>query len=135
MTTKRFGVSIPGDLLERFDTIVEQKDYVGRSEAIRDAMRTYISQCEWESGQTGNRAALNVVYQHKPRLMAELIKAQHQAKAHVISTVHVHLTHSHCLEVLIIEGDKKDIESLANKIGGFSGVEYVRLFVFSLVGE
>jgi CopG family nickel-responsive transcriptional regulator len=135
MTTKRFGVSIPSDLLERFDTIVEQKDYVGRSEAIRDAMRTYISQCEWESGQTGNRAALNVVYQHKPRLMAELIKAQHQAKAHVISTVHVHLTHSHCLEVLIIEGDKRDIENLANKIGGLSGVEYVRLFTFSLMED
>ncbi len=135
MTIKRFGVSIPGDLLERFDTIVEQKDYVGRSEAIRDAMRTYISQCQWESEQTGNHAALNVVYQHKPRLMAELIKAQHQAKAHVISTVHVHLTHSHCLEVLIIEGDKRDIENIANKIGGLSGVEYVRLFTFSLMEE
>jgi metal-responsive CopG/Arc/MetJ family transcriptional regulator len=35
---KRFGVSIPEDLLEQFDVLVKAKRYVGRSEAIRDAM-------------------------------------------------------------------------------------------------
>jgi len=132
LTLRRFGVSIPSDLLDRFDGIVEMKGYVGRSEAIRDAMRNYISQCEWESNQEGNRATLSVVYQHKPRLMAELIGAQHDAAAHVISTVHIHLTHSHCLEVLVIEGERKEIERLANKIGGLTGVEFARLFTFSL---
>lgn len=132
MTIKRFGVSVPKDLLDRFDGLVETKGYVGRSEAIRDAMRAYISQYDWESDQKGNRATLSVVYQHKPRLMAELIGAQHDAAAHVISTVHIHLTHSHCLEVLVMEGDKANIEKLANKIGGLSGVEFVRLFAFSL---
>jgi CopG family nickel-responsive transcriptional regulator len=132
MQLKRFGVSIPEDLLERFDTIVERKGYVGRSEAIRDAMRGYISQCEWEFEQEGRLATLNVVYQHKPRLMADLIKAQHNAKAHVLSTVHVHLTHSYCLETITMEGSKNDIQDLANKIGGLSGVEFTRLFSFSL---
>ena len=53
MTLKRFGVSIPEDLLEKFDKLVEKKEYVGRSEAIRDAMRSYISQTEWEADQDG----------------------------------------------------------------------------------
>ena len=38
MALKRFGVSVPEDLLEKFDKLVEKKGYVGRSEAIRDAM-------------------------------------------------------------------------------------------------
>ncbi len=135
MTIKRFGVSVPKDLLDRFDRIVETKGYVGRSEAIRDAMRGYISQCEWESDQGGNRATLSVVYQHKPRLMAQLVSAQHEAEAHVISSVHIHLTHSHCLEVLALEGNRADIEKLADKIGGLSGVEFVRLFAFSLSND
>lgn len=132
LTIKRFGVSVPEDLLDRFDEIVEIKGYVGRSEAVRDAMRACISQCEWESGQEGNRATLSVVYEHKPRLMTELVNAQHDAAAHVISTVHIHLTRSHCLEVLALEGKRADIENLANKIGGLSGVEFARLFAFSL---
>jgi CopG family nickel-responsive transcriptional regulator len=135
VTIKRFGVSVPKDLLDRFDNIVETKGYVGRSEAIRDAMRAYISQCKWESGQGGNHATLSVVYQHKPRLMAQLVTAQHEAPAHVISTVHIHLTHSHCLEVMALQGSRAEIEKLADKIGGFSGVEFVRLFAFSLAEE
>ncbi|MHA1933874.1 MAG: nickel-responsive transcriptional regulator NikR [Candidatus Thorarchaeota archaeon] len=129
---KRFGVSIPEDLLEEFDKIVNQKGYVGRSEAIRDAMRVYISQYEWESSQKGNMAALNIVYQHKPRLMGDLIRAQHQSDVQVHSTVHIHLTKSHCLEVLALEGTRAEIEKLTKKVGGLSGIEYVRLFAFSI---
>ncbi|MFH0958499.1 MAG: ribbon-helix-helix protein, CopG family, partial [Pseudomonadota bacterium] len=31
----RFGVSIPDDLLEKFDELIAQKGYTNRSEAIR----------------------------------------------------------------------------------------------------
>lgn len=132
MELKRFGVSIPENLLNRFDEVVKKKGYIGRSEAIRDAMRLYISQFDWEEQQEGALATFNVVFQHKPKLMSELIKAQHNSKVHVISSVHVHLTHSHCLEVISMEGNRKEIEKLTNTISGLSGVEYSRLFTFSL---
>ena len=35
----RFGVSIPPDLLEKFDKIIEAEGYDSRSEAIRDMIR------------------------------------------------------------------------------------------------
>jgi CopG family nickel-responsive transcriptional regulator len=132
LSLKRFGVSIPEDLLERFDNLVEKKGYVGRSEAIRDAMRAYISQSEWEESQSGGIATLSIVYQHKPKLMAELTNAQHSCDAEVMSTLHIHLTHSHCLEVLTIKGSKSGIEEIANRIEGLSGIEYARLFSFAL---
>jgi CopG family nickel-responsive transcriptional regulator len=134
MTLKRFGVSVPEDLLEKFDNLVEKKEYIGRSEAIRDAMREYISQFDWstESDQENTIASLNIVYQHKPRLMSDLTRIQHDAQAQVVSTVHVHATHSHCLEVITLKGNRKSIEELANKISGLKGIEYVRLFTFYL---
>ncbi len=132
---KRFGVSIPADLLMRFDEVVDNRGYAGRSEAIRDAMREFISQYEWESEQEGTTAAVNIVYQHKPRLMADLIRVQHDAEAHVVTTVHIHLTDTHCLEVLAVKGTRKGIEKLASKLGGMSGIEYVRLFTFSLPND
>ena len=134
MVLKRFGVSIPEDLLEKFDRLVTKKGYIGRSEAIRDAMREYISQFEWEteSDQEGTMASLNIVYQHKPRLMTDLMKVQHDAHAQVVSTVHVHATHSRCLEVITLKGNRKAIEELANKVSGLKGIEHVRLFTFNL---
>ena len=129
---KRFGVSIPEQLLEEFDTLVENRSYVGRSEAIRDAMRAYITQSQWEAGDRTLMASLNIVYTHRPRLMESLIKAQHHSQANVISTVHVHVSQSHCLEVIALTGTKDSITELANKISGISGVEYVKLFAFAL---
>lgn len=132
MGLKRFGVSIPEDLLEEFDRLVEEKSYVGRSEAIRDAMRAYISQSQWEAGDRALMASLNIVYTHRPRLMEALIKAQHQSHANVISTVHVHVSQSHCLEVITLTGTRESITELANKISGISGIEFVKLFAFTL---
>jgi len=132
MTLKRFGVSVPEDLLEKFDKLVEKKAYVGRSEAIRDAMRAYISQTEWEADQEGTIASLNIVYQHKPKLMAGLMEAQHDAHTQVVSTVHVHVSQSHCMEVITLKGDRKSIEAFTNKVSGLKGIEYVRLFTFVL---
>ena len=57
MKLKRFGVSIPEDLLSKFDEIVLEKGYVGRSEAIRDAMRLYITRHSEETGQEGEFAS------------------------------------------------------------------------------
>jgi CopG family nickel-responsive transcriptional regulator len=129
---KRFGVSIPEELLERFDDVVMKRKYSGRSEAIRDAIRLFLTQAEWETNQEGNYAALNIVYQHKPKLMEELIKKQHNAKANVLSSVHIHLTHSHCFELLTIKGTNEGITELADEIGGIPGIEYSQLFTFAL---
>ncbi|NWF95141.1 MAG: nickel-responsive transcriptional regulator NikR [Candidatus Thorarchaeota archaeon] len=132
MELKRFGVSIPEDLLHQFDEIVERRGYVGRSEAIRDAMRLYISDSQWESGDEVLGAALNVVYEHRPKLMSEMVAAQHAARATVISTIHVHLTLSRCFEVIVIQGKREEIQDLADKISGLAGIQYVRIFTFSL---
>lgn len=132
MSLKRFGVSIPKDLLDEFDKLVRKRGYVGRSEAIRDAMRLFLSQADWEEKQSGNAATLTIVYQHKPSLMEKLIRAEHDAEAEVISTTHVHISQSHCLEVMTIRGERESIERLANKIEGISGITFSKLFAFTI---
>lgn len=132
MVLKRFGVSVPEELLEEFDRLVKDRNYIGRSEAIRDAMRSFISQSQWESGDQTLMASLNIVYTHRPRLMEALIKAQHQSQANIISTVHVHVSPSHCLEVITLTGSKKSITELTNRVSGISGIEYVKIFAFKL---
>jgi CopG family nickel-responsive transcriptional regulator len=132
MHLKRFGVSIPEELLSQFDDIVREKGYIGRSEAIRDAMRMYIDKHLEETEERGEFASLNIVYHHKPSLMTTLLKLQHDSEAEVISTVHTHITKKYCFEILTIRGTDDGITRLANKIEGLSGIEYSKLFKFSL---
>lgn len=132
MSLKRFGVSIPEDLLSEFDELIMKKGYIGRSEAIRDAMRLFITESEWEAGEGEMSATLTIVYGHRPKLISQLIKAQHQAKATVISTTHIHVSHSYCLEVLTIRGTRHEIEELNREVSGLRGVVYSKLFAFSV---
>jgi CopG family nickel-responsive transcriptional regulator len=132
MTLERFGVSVPSDLLEKFDTLVRKRGYVGRSEAIRDAMRAFIAEADWKTEDGHNVASLNIVYTHKPKLMSELLRVQHESEVNVVSTVHIHISRTHCLEVITMKGKSDNIERLSNRISGLSGVDYARLFTFSV---
>ena len=132
MKTKRFGVSIPENLLDEFDELVSRKEYVGRSEAIRDAMRLFISKNKWDAEDTEGFASLNIVYEHRPQLTAALLEIQHDAEVEVISTLHTHITRTHCFEVITMRGNKRGIRRVADRIGGITGIEFLELFTFSL---
>ena len=112
MELKRFGVSIPRDLLEQFDDVVTRKGNGGRSEAIRDAMRLYISKHQWNMEGAEGFASLNIVYEHKPRLTAALLKSQHESEAEVLSTLHTHITRTHCFETLTIKGSVAELVAI-----------------------
>ena len=49
--TVRFGISIDEKLLENFDSLIERKGYVNRSEAIRDLIRSALVELKWEGGE------------------------------------------------------------------------------------
>jgi len=67
--------------------------------------------------------------------MNALLQAQHSSEARVLSTVHTHITNTHCFEILTIRGTSEGIDKLANTIGGLSGIKYSKLFKFALPEE
>jgi len=65
---ERTCVSLPSDLLDRFDEIIEKRGYSSRSEALRDAIRNYIVNYEWMSEVQGERVGvISLVYEHDQR--------------------------------------------------------------------
>ena len=60
---ERTCVSLPSDLLDRFDEIIEKRGYSSRSEALRDAIRNYIVNYEWMNEVQGERVGvISLVY-------------------------------------------------------------------------
>lgn len=126
--TIRFGVSLNSDLLEKFDALCEEKSYPNRSEAIRDLIRGVLVEREQQVGEGEIAAVLTLVYDHHfSDLSQRLVEIQHDEHDVILTTVHVHLDHHNCLEVLILKGAGEAIKRLADRLIATKGVKHGRL--------
>ncbi len=125
----RIGISLPENLLTKFDSIIEQRGYSSRSEGIRDAIRSYITYYEWMNDVAGERqGVITMVYDHDHRgLMEAITEIQHANREIVQSTIHSHVTDERCLEVILVRGDGPRLKTLAENLMALKGVESVKL--------
>ena len=121
----RFGVSLDEELLEPFDALCAVKGYSNRSEAIRDLIRKALVAEEWQQADGQGAGTLTLVYDHhKNDLARRLTQMQHDEHDIIIATLHVHLNHHNCLEVLILKGEAARVRALADKLISCKGVKH-----------
>jgi len=133
----RVGISLPENLLNKFDEIILQRGYSSRSEGVRDAIRSYIVNFEWMSDVHGERVGvITIVYSHSQRgLEDNLIEIQHEFGGLIQSSLHVHLDQDNCLEVVVLRGEGQDVRKAAEKMMSLKGVKHVKLTTTSLGKE
>jgi len=124
----RFGVSMDRDLLTALDALIERRGYANRSEAIRDFIRAEQVRQSWEDRTGPAVATLTLIYDHHVREAGErLTDLQHDHEDVVHSTMHIHLTHRMCLEVIVMRGEPARIQRLADRLISARGVKHGRL--------
>ena len=133
----RIGVSLPENLLNRFDEIILNRGYSSRSEGIRDAIRSYIVNYEWMSDVDGKRVGvITIVYDHSQRgLEDSFTHIQHEFGSIIQSSLHVHLDRDICLMVVVLNGDGQDVRKAAERMMTLKGVKHVKLTTTSLGKE
>ena len=123
---ERITMSIDERLASEFDALIAKRGYTSRSEAMRDLLRREVE---------ANRAAyearsycvanLSYIYNHHERELAErLTGAQHAHHELVVSAMHVHLDHDHCLESVILKGPTAAVRGFASAITAERGVRH-----------
>ncbi len=123
----RFGVSLDRRLLEEFDRHLKRRAYTSRSEALRDLIRDKLVGEEWD-GNKETVGTITYVYDHHVRdLSGKLTDIQHAFSAQILSGMHVHLDHDHCLEVLVVKGKGTDIKKVADALVSVKGVKHGKL--------
>jgi len=124
----RFGVSIPDDLLEKFDDLIAKRGYTNRSEAIRDLIRDRLVEDQWTETQREVVGTVTVVYNHEQSDLAQkLTEVQHRKYDLIISAVHVHLDEHNCLEVLIMKGGSEDVRRAGELLISTRGVKHGKI--------
>mgnify|MGYP000138545878 CR=1 FL=1 len=124
----RIGVAIDEDLLKKFDALIHKRGYTNRSEAFRDLIREELVENTWKTPESQVVGTLTLVYNHHVRQLTDkLTDMQHDFHTHILSTLHVHLDHDHCLEVLVLRGKAVVIQKLADALIATKGVKHGRL--------
>jgi CopG family transcriptional regulator, nickel-responsive regulator len=128
----RFGVAMDAELLSRFDARLDARGYANRSEALRDLVRGWLSEDHVHGGGMVV-ATLTLVYDHHVRELTEkLTDMQHDLGERVVSTLHVHLDHDHCMEVIVLKGPSAVIQEAADRLLATKGVEHGKLVATAL---
>lgn len=128
----RFSVSLEDDLLEQFDRYCTEQQFATRSEAVRQLIREKLTTRAWESECQDAAGTLTLVYDHhRSQLSDRLTQLQHDNTDLVVSTLHAHLTHDLCLEVIILRGPAARLQKIASQLRGLKGIHKGELVMAS----
>jgi len=130
----RFGVAMEGSLLEQFDQLVHARGGT-RSEAFRDLARAAVARARVRRGVEAV-ATLTLVYDHHVRDLTErLTELQHELGGKIRSTLHIHLDHDHCLEIIVMHGRSDELQAIAERMLALRGVKHGGIELFAHSGE
>jgi len=125
---ERVGVSLEKELLGAFDKLIAGKGYQSRSEAIRDLIRQQLSSDQLSNEKAEAVAAVVLVYDHHATaIMERLTELQHSHFIKIISSLHIHLNHHDCLEVIVLRGKVGEINRMGDKLVSIKGVKLGRI--------
>jgi CopG family nickel-responsive transcriptional regulator len=128
MGVTRFSVSVDPVLLGEFDETISEIGY-SRSTAIQVAMRDFLTEHKWSKEEEGVMAgAVTMIYDHHVKGLGNVLTGiQHDFLDIISSTIHVHLEHDSCLEILAVKGDIKRIKELTQSLRVSRGVKQLKI--------
>jgi CopG family nickel-responsive transcriptional regulator len=118
------SISVPSELLSRFDEILALKGFRSRSDAMRESMRSFVDEAEWDSTEGENQIVITMIYDEiGPR--GELSVLQHRYEE-IQMMLHLHLEKGQCMEVFIARGPNGRLREILGKIRKVKGVRSIR---------
>ena len=124
----RIGIAIDADLLAEFDRLIGKRGYASRSEAFRDRVRDALINEAAAADKAPVVGTVTLVYDHHQRMLSDRLTAvQHEFHQSMLSTLHVHLDHDNCLEVVVVRGPAGKVRQVADRLISMKGVKHGRL--------
>jgi CopG family nickel-responsive transcriptional regulator len=129
----RFSVSMSRVLAGQLDAMAKAKGYANRSQAVSDMVRAHLVEHRAQAGAHEIAGTITLVYDHHRRnIQALLTGLQHDHGDLIVATLHVHLGHHECMEVLAVRGAADAVKRLADRLTAAKGVTHGKLIVATI---
>jgi CopG family nickel-responsive transcriptional regulator len=126
-TMSIISLSIPKALLEKVDNYIKEQGYANRSEIVRQALRTYISEAKKLDDLKGNiTATITIIYQ-KGAKTGQQTDSQHHFSNVVLTFLHTHIEEGYCIEVVVARGDSQTMKAFINSLRASKQVSEVKI--------
>ncbi len=128
------SITVPIELLNKFDEFMRTRGYYSRSEAFRDAMRNLIAESDLAKLETGLVAATIMITCEYERRDVDLrmTEVRHEFDDVVMENVHRHIDEKYCLEIFIAQGKNERIIDLVGRVRGMRGIQQVKAMFMPL---
>jgi len=127
MALARFGVSLDEDLLKALDGFVVENKFPNRSQAIRHLVEKNLVEKKWQCNQMVAGAVVLLYDHHKGDITTKSNDIQHDYYDVILSSLHFHLNHDNCLEIIAVKGTAKRLTELSDKLIGMKNIIHGRL--------
>lgn len=119
----RISISLPEDLHAELDLMVADRGFESRSQAINDMLRQNLVEHKRQTGNQVMVGTITILYNNATRgLQKTLADLQYRYLDEVISSLHVHLTDNQTMEVILVQGPAKQVQTIANEMITLRGV-------------
>jgi CopG family nickel-responsive transcriptional regulator len=125
------SVSLPKELLKELEAVLGEEKYATRSEVLRQAIRSYITEYKELDKLKGNIIATVTVLYEKKEKNEELFRLQHEFSDMITAYLHSHLTETTCLEVMVIKGTSKRLKSLIDRLKANKPIKQIKFFIMT----
>ena len=127
----RISISVPPELLRKFDEALKRLGYEERSKAVQIAMQSFVTESKWLCAKQGRGiGAIVMVYDSTIRQVGDVLtEIQHKYRSIAESTIQMHLDEKTCLQIIPVRGDTADVKSYAEVLMTIDGVKEVKLAI------
>ena len=128
------SITLPNELLTKFDEFMKTRGYYSRSEAFRDAIRNLIAESDIAKMETDEMAATIMITCDYARRDVDLriTEVRHEFDDVVVENVHRHIDDKYCLEIFIAQGKNERIVDLIGRVRGLRGIQQVKALFMAL---
>ncbi len=125
----RISLSLPPELLTKFDETADRAGFSDRSKAIQATMRDFITeQAQTVRDDSPITGSLLVLYDHEARgIDAALTDLEHHSMKIISSSIHIHMDTRRCLKIVVLRGRYDEMKSLERSLRNLKGVLQIKL--------
>jgi len=123
-TAERISMSLPRSTLRQFDSLLEQRGFSNRSQAISEILNREIAEANSHVENRVMVGSITLFYSvRRSNIQNTLSKIQREHIAEVVSSLHVLLEDDHIMEVLVVQGPAQKLRRIANELITCKGVK------------
>lgn len=121
------SISMDDNLLRELEALQEGMGFSGRSDIIRSAVRSFISENREIKQHQGIQDAI-LIGIHEQSAEQRVTEIKHEHEEIIKTQTHTHVSQNRCLEIFVLHGGSEEIEELYREYQRSDRMDYLRIF-------